>query len=97
MIKNDVIEEIPMSEPFPRISNVVLPNPDDSFRLTLDEGNINKVINSSNPPLPGQEDIKIKLKNILQVGLQIGLLTAETPYRFRDQNHFLCKYQVLSI
>ena len=62
MIKNDVIEEHPVGEPTPWISNAVyVPKPDGSLRVTLDARNINKAIISSNLPIPRQEDIKAKL------------------------------------
>ena len=63
MIKNDVLEEHPASEPAPWISNVVIsPKNDGSLRMTLDARNINKAIESSNLPIPRQEDIKVKLQ-----------------------------------
>ena len=62
MINNDVIEEHPVGEPTPWISNAVyVPKPDGSLRVTLDARNINKAIQSSNLPIPRQEDIKAKL------------------------------------
>ena len=62
MISNDVIEEHPVGEPTPWISNAVfIPKPNGSLRVTLDARNINKAIQSSNLPIPRQEDIKAKL------------------------------------
>ena len=62
MIKNDVIEEHPSHEPAPWISNtVVTPNSDGTLRITLDARNINRSIQSTNLPIPRQEDIKAKL------------------------------------
>ena len=62
LIDNDVIEEHPVGEPAPWISNAVyVPKPDGSLRVTLDARNINKAIISSNLPIPRAEDIKAKL------------------------------------
>ena len=62
MIKDDVIEEHPVGEPTPWISNAVtVPKPNGSLRLTLDARNINKAIISSNLPIPKQEDIRANL------------------------------------
>ena len=62
MIKQDVIEEHPIGDPTPWISNAVfVPKPNGSLRVTLDARNINKAIQSSNLPIPRQEDIKAKL------------------------------------
>ena len=62
MIDNDVIEEHPVGDPTPWVSNVVpVPKPDGSIRITLDARNINKAIISSNLPIPRQEDIMTKL------------------------------------
>ena len=62
MIQNDVIEEHPIDEPAPWISRaVVAPKPGGGLRVTLDARNINKAIQSSNLPIPRQEDIKAQL------------------------------------
>ena len=62
MIANDVIEEHPVGDAAPWISNaVIVPKPNGSLRVTLDSRNINKAIISSNLPIPRQEDIKAKL------------------------------------
>ena len=62
MIANDVIEEHPVGDPAPWISNAVyVPKPNGSLRVTLDARNINRAIQSSNLPIPRQEDIKTKL------------------------------------
>ena len=62
MISNDVIEEHPVGDPAPWISNsVIVPKPNGSLRITLDAKNINKAIQSSNLPIPRQEDIKAEL------------------------------------
>ena len=64
MISQDVIEEHPTDEPAPWISNCVFaPKPDGSLRMTLDARNVNKAIQSSNLPIPKQEDIKASLAN----------------------------------
>ncbi len=62
MLKADVIEEHPVNEPAPWVSNVVLaPKDDGELRVTMDARNVNKAIQSSNLPIPKQEDIKAKL------------------------------------
>ena len=62
MIQNDVIEEHPTDEPAPWISAVVMvPKPGGGLRVTLDARNINKAIQSTNLPIPRQEDIKAQL------------------------------------
>ena len=62
MLANDVIEEHPVGDPTPWISNAVyVPKPNGSLRVTLDARNINRAIQSSNLPIPRQEDIKAKL------------------------------------
>ena len=64
MISQDVIEEHPTDKPAPWISNCVFaPKPDGSLRMTLDARNVNKAIQSSNLPIPKQEDIKASLAN----------------------------------
>ena len=62
MIGNDVIEEHPKEEPAPWVScAVIVPKPDGTIRVTLDARNINKAIQSTNQPIPRQEDIKAQL------------------------------------
>ena len=74
MIKNDVVEEHPISETDPWISNMVVsPKPDDSLRMPLDA---RKVIQSSESQTRGYKSKTKKCTNILQVGLQISLLAA---------------------
>ena len=67
MIKNDVIEEHPTNEPAQWIScSTLAPKSNGDIRMTLDARHVNKTIQSSNLPIPRQEDIKAKLsgKNI---------------------------------
>ena len=62
MIVNDVIEKLPENEPAEWIScSTIVPKPDGDIRMTLDCRNINKALQSSNLPIPRQEDIKAKL------------------------------------
>ena len=62
MIENDVIEEHPVGAPAPWVSRPrIVPKPDGSLRVTLDARSVNKAIQSSNLPIPRQEDIKAKL------------------------------------
>ena len=62
MINNDIIEEHPINEPAPWVSNAVIaPKPDGGIRMTLDARNVNKAILQTNHPIPRHEDIKAKL------------------------------------
>ena len=64
MIDNDIIEQHPINEAAPWVSNsVIQPKPDGSgsVRVTLDARNVNKALISSNHPIPKYEDIKAKL------------------------------------
>ena len=62
MVEQDIIELQPPGLPAPWVSNTVLsPKDDGSLRITLGAQNINKAIQSSNLPIPRQEDIKAKL------------------------------------
>ena len=64
MIRQDVIEEHPINQPAPWIScAVIAPKPDGAIRVTLDARNVNKAIQSTNSPIPRQEDIKSRLAN----------------------------------
>ena len=64
MIAQDVIEEHPTDQPAPWISNCqIAPKSDGSLRMTLDAREVNKAIQSSNLPIPKQEDIKASLAN----------------------------------
>ena len=62
MIDNDIIDEHPINEPAPWVSNTVIaPKSDGSIRITLDARNVNKAIMPTNHPIPRHEDIKAKL------------------------------------
>ena len=62
MMQKDVIEEHTSNEPAPWVScAVVAPNSYGNIRITLDGRNVNKAIQSTNIPIPRQEDIKAKL------------------------------------
>ena len=62
MVKQDIIEQQPNTEPITWVSNIVIaPKSDGDIRLTLDARNINKAIYGSNSPIPRHEDIKAKL------------------------------------
>ena len=61
MVDQDVIEEH-QNEPAPWIScAAIAPKPDGNIRMTLDARNVNKAIQSTNLPIPRQEDIKAQL------------------------------------
>ena len=62
MVKEDVIEKHPENKPAPWIScAVIAPKPNGDIRVTLDARNVNKAVQSTNLPIPRQEDIKSKL------------------------------------
>ena len=62
MLENDIIEEHPTNQPAPWVSRaVIVPKSAGGLRITLDARNVNKAIQSSNLPIPRQEDIKAKL------------------------------------
>ena len=62
MVKEDVIEKHPENKPAPWIScAVITPKPNGDIRVTLDARNVNKAVQSTNLPIPRQEDIKSKL------------------------------------
>ena len=62
MVDQGLAEEHPPNEPAPWVSNLVLAHKDDGdLRVTLDAKNVNRAIQSSNLPIPKQEDIKTKL------------------------------------
>ena len=62
MLKQGVIEPHPINEPAPWVSNVVFREKEEGeLRVTMDARNVNEAIQSSNLPIPKQEDIKVKL------------------------------------
>ena len=62
MLEQGVAEEHPINEPAPWVSNVVLRDKGDGeLRVTMDARHVNQAIQSSNLPIPRQEDIKAKL------------------------------------
>ena len=64
MIDEDVIEEHPPNQPALWVSCAVItpkPKSDGEIRVTLDARNVNKAIQSSNLPIPRQEDIRQRL------------------------------------
>ena len=63
MIIHDIIEEQPINQPSPWVSNAVIaPKTNGSIRMTLDARNVNKAIIPTNHPIPRHEDIKAKLE-----------------------------------
>ena len=62
MIKQEIVEEHPINEPAPWVSNAVIASkPDGSIRMTLDARNVSKAILPMNHSIPLHEDIKAKL------------------------------------
>ena len=61
-MKQDIIEEHPINEPAPWVSNAIIaPKLEGSIRMTLDARNGNKAILPTNHEIPRHEDIKAKL------------------------------------
>ena len=74
MINQDVIEEHPINQPAPWVSNAVIaPKIDDSIGMTLDACNVIKAIIPTNRPIPRHEDIKAKLTGFKSTFWQIEL------------------------
>ena len=89
MIKQDVIEEHPPNQPAPWVSNaVVTPKDDGSVRVTMDARNVNKAIQSSNYPIPKQEDIKAKLSGA-KVFSKMDLKSAFWQIELSDESRYL--------
>ena len=62
MVKEDVIKKHPENMPSPWISRAAItPKPNGDIKVTLDARNVNKAVQSTNLPIPWQEDIKSKL------------------------------------
>ena len=62
MINQDIIEEHPINQPAPWVSNMMItPKADGSLRMTLDARNVNKTIIPTDQPITRHEDIKSKL------------------------------------
>ena len=62
MINQDIIEEHPMNQSAPWVSNIVItPKADGSLKMALDTCNVNKVIIPTNQSIQRHEDIKSKL------------------------------------
>ena len=56
MVKEDVIEKHPENKPAPWIPcTVIAPKPNGDIRLTLDARNVNKVVQSTNLPIPREK------------------------------------------
>ena len=71
MLNNDIIEEHPVNEPAPWVSNmVVAPKGDGDIRITLDAKNVNHALVSSNLPIPRHEEIKTQLRYFSKLDLK---------------------------
>ena len=89
MIKQGVIEEHPPNQPAPWVSNAVLtPKDDGSVRVTMDARNVNKAIQSSNYPIPKQEDIKAKLSGA-KVFSKMDLKSAFWQIELDEESRYL--------
>ena len=89
MVKNDVIEEHPIHEPAPWVSNTVLsPKQDGSIRVTMNAKNVNKALISSNIPIPKQEDIKTKLAGA-KVFSKMDLKSAFWQVELEEESRYL--------
>ena len=61
MVKEDVIEKHPENKQAPWIScAAITPKPNEDIRVILDSRNVNKAVQSTNLPIPRQEDVKLK-------------------------------------
>lgn len=93
MIKNDVIEEHPRTEPAPWISAAhVTYKPDGGIRITMDARNVNKAILSNNLPIPKQEDIKAKMagSNVLS---KFDLRNAFWQFELAPESRYLTVFE----
>ena len=89
MIENDVIEEHPLHEPAPWVSNTVLsPKDDGSVRVTMNAKNVNKALISSNIPIPKHEDIKTKLSGA-KVFSKMDLKSAFWQIELDEESRYL--------
>ena len=89
MVKEGVIEEHPVDEPAPWVSNVVLaPKTDGQLRVTLDARNVNKAIEPTNVPIPRHEDIKAKLAGC-KVFSKLDFKSAFWQIRLAKQSRYL--------
>ena len=62
MLADGIIEEVDTNEPIPWVSAATIaPKSNGDIRMTLDARNVNKALQSSNLPIPRQEDIRAKL------------------------------------
>ena len=61
-LNNDIIQEHPVNESAPWVSNMVVASKGDGdIRITLDAKNVNHALVSSNLPIPRHEEIKAQL------------------------------------
>ena len=96
IIKQDVIDKHPVTQPAPWASNVVIARKaDGAIRMTLDASNVNKTIQSSNLPIPRQEDIKDKQSGAT-VFSKMDLATGAAP-RPAISDSFPRKRQAIAI
>ena len=63
MVKEGIMEEHPVDEPVPCVSNVVsAPKTDGQLRINLDSRNVTKTIETTNMPIPRHKNIKAKVE-----------------------------------
>ena len=95
MLQDGVIEEHPPNEPAPWKSNAVLvPKDDGSLRVTMDAKNVNKAIQSSNHPIPKQEDIKAKLAH-KKIFSKLDFKSAFWQIELAPESRHLTVFQIL--
>ena len=89
MIKQDIIEEHPINEPIPWVSNAVIaPKLDGSIRMILDAHNVNKASLPANHPISRHEDIKAKLAKC-KIFSKMDLKSAFWQIELGETSHYL--------
>lgn len=94
MIEQDVIEEHPIDQPAPWVSNCVLaPKEDGSMRMTIDARNVNKALIQTNQPIPRHEDVKSKLAG-KKVFSKMDLKSAFWQLELDPESRYLTVFQI---
>ena len=89
MISQDIIEEHPINQPAPWVSDIVImPKADGSLRMTFDTHNVNKAIIPTNQPKPQHEDIKSKLSGCT-LFLKMDFKSAYWQFELEDSSRYL--------
>ena len=101
MLADDIIEELPPDEAAPWISQAtIVPKPNGDLRMTLDARNVNKALQSSNHPIPRQEDIRAKLsgaKVFTKLDFKKRVLAAGTASRVEVSDSVLLHREAVPV